>query len=100
MRFAGSRPLSTKVRLNYSVSYARQSDYHRNPNDYVANYYALEAGLDVAALKLGIAYGSEWDAMVAAKRGRWTATAKLADYRARRFATDTRKIWLMIEWAY
>ena len=50
--------------------------------------------------RLGIAYGSEWDAMVAAKRGRWTATAKLADYRAKGFATDTRKIWLMLEWAY
>ena len=40
--------------------------------------------------------GSEWDAMVAAKRGRWTATAKLADYRAKGFATDTRKICLML----
>ena len=177
VRFAGSRPLSTKAKLNYSVSYARQSDYHRNPNHYVANYYALEAGLDVAALKLGlgyevlgaddgrpltsvqtplatlhkfqgwadkflttppngvrdlyasagygwkkvagfdainaavihhrfdsdrlgISYGSEWDAMVSAKRGRWTATVKLADYRAGTFASDTRKVWLMLEWAY
>ena len=47
-----------------------------------------------------LAYGSEWDAMVSAKRGRWTATAKLADYRAKSFARDTRKVWLMIEWAY
>ncbi|MEO5808485.1 MAG: alginate export family protein [Sphingomicrobium sp.] len=177
LRFAGSRPLSAKARLNYTASYARQSDFHRNPNDYAADYYALEAGLDVAALKLGlgyevlgaddgrpltsvqtplatlhkfqgwadkflltppnglrdlyasggygwksvagleainavvvyhrldsdrlgITYGSEWDAMVAAKRGHWTATAKLADYRAKGFATDTRKIWLMLEWAY
>ncbi len=177
LRFAGSRPLSAKARLNYTASYARQSDFHRNRNDYAADYYALEAGLDVAALKLGlgyevlgaddgrpltsvqtplatlhkfqgwadkflltppnglrdlyasggygwksvagleainavvvyhrldsdrlgITYGSEWDAMVAAKRGHWTATAKLADYRAKGFATDTRKIWLMLEWAY
>ena len=177
VRFAGSHPLSAKAKLNYTASYARQSDFHRNPNDYAADYYALEAGLDVAALKLGlgyevlgaddgrpltsvqtplatlhkfqgwadkflitppnglrdlyasggygwksvaglealnaavvyhrfdsdrldIAYGSEWDAMVSAKRGRWTATAKLADYRAKGFATDTRKIWLMLEWAY
>ena len=38
--------------------------------------------------------------MVSARRGRWTATAKLADYRAKHFASDTRKIWLMLEWAY
>ena len=50
--------------------------------------------------RLNIAYGSEWDAMVSARRGRWTATAKLADYRAKNFATDTCKIWLMLEWAY
>ncbi len=177
VRFAGNRPLSARTKLNYTASYARQSDHHRNPNDYAADYYALEAGLDVAALKLGlgyevlgaddgrpltsvqtplatlhkfqgwadkflttppnglrdlyasggygwksvagldaisasviyhrfdsdrldISYGSEWDAMLSAKRGRWTATAKLADYSAKRFATDTRKIWLMLEWAY
>lgn len=50
--------------------------------------------------RLDVAYGREWDAMVSAKRGPWTATAKLADYDARQFATDTRKIWLMLEWAY
>ncbi len=177
VRFAGSRALSPKVKLNYAASYARQSDHHRNPNDYSADYYLVEAGFDVAALKLGlgyevlgaddgrpltsiqtplatlhkfqgwadkflttppnglrdlyasggygwkslagfdvinaaivyhrfdsdrlnIAYGSEWDAMVSARRGRWTATAKLADYRAKNFATDTCKIWLMLEWAY
>ena len=50
--------------------------------------------------RLNIAYGSEWDAIVSAKRGRWTATAKFADYRAKAFASDTRKIWLMLEWAY
>ncbi|MEO6113409.1 MAG: hypothetical protein ABIP07_03035 [Sphingomicrobium sp.] len=177
LRFAGSRPLSPKARLSYLASYARQSDRRRNPNDYAADYYAIEAGLDAASLKfalgyevlgaddgrpltsvqtplatlhkfqgwadkflttppnglrdlyasggygwksvagldavnaaviyhrfdsdrLNIAYGSEWDAMVSAKRGRWTATAKLADYRAKSFASDTRKIWLMLEWAY
>ena len=38
--------------------------------------------------------------MVSARRGRWMATAKLADYRANAFASDTRKNWLMLEWAY
>ena len=50
--------------------------------------------------RLGLDYGSEWDAMVSAKKGRWTATAKLAAYEADEFATDTRKLWLQLEWAY
>ena len=45
-------------------------------------------------------YGNEWDALLSAKKGRWTGTAKLASYRADRFATDTRKLWLQLEWAY
>ena len=177
IRLAGSRKLSPAVRLNYALSYASQSDHHRNPNSYRADYWLIDLGLELGAAKLGlgherlgadkgvpltsfqtplatlhkfqgwadkflttppnglrdlyasgaygwksvagfdtinaaviyhrfdsdrlnIAYGSEWDATVAAKRGRWTATAKLADYRAKGFASDTRKIWLMLEWAY
>jgi hypothetical protein len=38
--------------------------------------------------------------MLSAKRGRLTATAKLADYDARQFATDARKMWLELDWAY
>jgi hypothetical protein len=45
-------------------------------------------------------YGREWDASLAARKGRWTATAKLASYEARTFATDTRKLWLQLEWIY
>ena len=45
-------------------------------------------------------YGNEWDAQLAAKKGRWTVTAKLASYNADSFATDTRKLWLQLEWAY
>jgi len=177
LRFSGSRKLGAKAALNYAASYARQSDYHRNPNDYAADYWALDAGLGLAAFKLGAgyevlgaddgrpltsfqtplatlhkfqgwadkflttppdgirdfyasagvgwknrwgldsvnaqliyhrfrsdrgntAYGNEWDAIIAAKRGRWTATAKIADYDAKDFATDTRKAWLQLEWAY
>jgi hypothetical protein len=50
--------------------------------------------------RLDLHYGGEWDAILSAKRGRLTATAKLADYDARAFATDTRKAWLQLEWAY
>jgi len=50
--------------------------------------------------RLDIHYGTEWDAMLSAKKGRWTATAKLAGYDADDFATDTRKFWLQLEWSY
>ena len=176
-RFAGAYPLSKDLKLNYAASYARQSDYHRNPNDYEADYYFGELGLSFAGFtagaayevlgadeglpftsfqtplatlhkfqgwadkflttppngvrdsfasaghgwknaagldainaslvyhrfrsdRLGLHYGDEWDAMVSAKKGRWTATAKIASYNADEFATDTRKFWLQLEWAY
>ena len=177
IRLAGSRKLSPAARLNYVLSYASQSDHHRNPNNYRADYWLVDFGIEFGAAKLGlgheqlgadrglpltsvqtplatlhkfqgwadkflttppnglrdlyasgsygwksvagfdainatviyhrfdsdrldIAYGGEWNAIVSARRGRWTATAKLADYRAKSFASDTRKIWLMLEWTY
>ncbi len=177
LRFAGAQQVSPAVRLAYAASYARQSDHHRNPNDYAADYLAAELGADMKGFKLGVGYerlgaddgrpltsfqtplatlhkfqgwadkflttppnglrdlyatagygwkgiagldslnaalvfhrfdsdrldlhyGNEWDASIAAKKGRWTATAKLADYDADRLATDTRKLWLQLEWAY
>ena len=50
--------------------------------------------------RLGLHYGKEWDAILSAKKGRWTATAKLAAYDADEFATDTRKLWLQLDWSY
>jgi hypothetical protein len=176
-RFAGTRPVGKSVKLSYSASYARQSDFHHNPQDYSADYYLLDGKLDIASVSVGAGYevlgadngraltsfqtplatlhkfqgwadkflttppngvrdlygsaghkwkklagfdainaavtwhrfrsdrldmhyGSEWDAILSAKRGRLTATAKLADYDAGGFATDTRKVWLQLEWAY
>ncbi|HJQ18080.1 MAG TPA: alginate export family protein [Allosphingosinicella sp.] len=55
-RFAGSYPLSKAVKLTYAASYATQSDYHRNPNDYKAEYYLIEGGLSYKALTLGAGY--------------------------------------------
>jgi hypothetical protein len=55
-RLAGSRPLSKTTKLSWQASYARQSDYHRNPNDYRADYYLIDATLDVDALKLNGGY--------------------------------------------
>lgn len=177
VRLAGSRSLSTKAKLSYALSYARQSDWHRNPNDYRSDYWLTDLGLELGSARLGIGherlgadegvpltsfqtplatlhkfqgwadkslttppngirdsyasagygwkevagldainaslvyhrfrsdrlglhYGDEWDASVSAKKGRWTATAKLAAYDADGFATDTSKFWLQLEWAY
>lgn len=176
-RLSGSQTFSKLVKFNYALSYANQTDYHRNPNRYSAVYYLFDGGLDVAAFKFGAGYevlgadkgapftsfqtplatlhkfngwadkflvtppnglrdlyasagygwkkplgldaitaqvgyhrfdsdrlsqhyGNEWNALLSAKKGRWTATAKLASYDADKFATDTRKLWLQLEWAY
>jgi hypothetical protein len=55
-RLAGARPLAKDVRLSWQLSYATQSDYHRNPNAYRANYYLVDAGVDLRALRLGGGY--------------------------------------------
>ena len=44
-RFAGSRPIAKGWKLGYVASYARQSDYSRNPNHYAATYYLGEASV-------------------------------------------------------
>lgn len=55
-RFAGSHAFSKIVRLGYQLSYARQSDYHRNPNRYAADYWLVDATLDVKGWKLNGGY--------------------------------------------
>jgi len=52
VRFAGSTPLGRGVSLAYNASWARQSDYHRNPNRYVATYWLGEAALTARAFTL------------------------------------------------
>ncbi|WP_242147219.1 alginate export family protein [Sphingomonas sp. BAUL-RG-20F-R05-02] len=175
-RFAGALPVNKAVKLTYAASYATQSDYHRNPNRYRANYYLGELGVSVRAFTLGASYevlgadtgsavtsfqtplatlhkfngwadkflvtppdglrdlygstgygwksvagldaigltavyhrfssdrlerryGDEIDLQASAKRGRYTALVKYADYFAHGFATDTRKLWLSLEWS-
>lgn len=51
-RFVGAVPFAKKVKLSYLASYARQSDYAKNPVHYSADYVAGELGLDVSAFKL------------------------------------------------
>ncbi len=55
-RVAGSRPLLKAAKLSYQLSYARQSDYHRNPNAYAADYWLADATLDVKGWKLNGGY--------------------------------------------
>jgi len=55
-RLAGSHALSKSAKLTYALSYARQSDYHRNPNSYQADYALAEAGLEASGWKAGAGY--------------------------------------------
>lgn len=54
-RLAGARPLRA-ARLDYALSYARQSDRGRNPNDYAADYLLADAGLTLSGLRIGAGY--------------------------------------------
>ena len=45
-------------------------------------------------------YGDEWDLLASVKRGRTLFSLRYADYRADRFATDTRKLWLQADWVW
>ncbi|KQN04516.1 hypothetical protein ASE85_05645 [Sphingobium sp. Leaf26] len=56
VRLAGARSLSKAAKISYQLSYARQSDYHRNPNDYGADYWLADATLDVRGWKLNGGY--------------------------------------------
>ena len=174
VRLAGSRKLG-RTMLSWQASHARQSDYHRNPNDYTADYWLADVGLDLAGPKLGAGYevlgadrgtaltsfqtplssifkfqgwadkftttpadgirdlyaragwgckqvgslrnvslqavyhrfesdrlvrhyGNEIALLAQAKIGRTTASVRYAGYDADRFATDTRKLWLQLDW--
>ncbi|WOF44840.1 hypothetical protein KNJ79_08140 [Sphingopyxis indica] len=55
VRLAGARPLG-KTKLSWQFSYARQSDWHRNPNDYAADYWLADAGVDFGGPQLGAGY--------------------------------------------
>lgn len=55
-RVAGTRALGKGVALSYQASWARQSDYGRNPNRYRAQYHLIEAGLAAAGFKASGGY--------------------------------------------
>jgi hypothetical protein len=49
LRLAGSFPVS-QVTLGYAATWARQSNYHRNPNDYAADYWLGEISASARGL--------------------------------------------------
>jgi hypothetical protein len=177
VRFAGSAPLSKAAKLTYAASYASQSDYKNNPNNYSADYLLGELGVEAKGFKLlggyevlgaangvaltsfqtplatlhkfngwadkflttppnglrdayvtvgytkpkwgklsavsaqasyhgyrsdrlGLSYGNEFNAQLAAKLKKYTFTLKYADYNAKLFATDTKKFWASIDWVF
>jgi hypothetical protein len=176
VRLAGAVALNARTRLSYAASWARQSDYHRNPNDYAADYWLGEAtlatagwtaaiGYEVLGADKGLAltsvqtplaalfkfngwadkftttppdglrdlygtlghgwkktgpadaitlaatwhrftsdrllrrYGDELNLLASIRRGRATLSARYAHYAAKRFATDTDKLWLSLDWS-
>jgi len=55
-RLTGALPISRIANISYQLSHARQSGYHRNPNDYRADYWLADATLDVKGWKLNAGY--------------------------------------------
>ncbi len=47
----------------------------------------------------GVGYGTEWDAQIGCKPGKFGVVAKYASYQADGFSVDVRKVWLQLEWA-
>jgi hypothetical protein len=45
-------------------------------------------------------YGTEWDASAGVRIGKIGLLLKYADYDAKAFGADTRKLWLQAEWAF
>jgi len=47
----------------------------------------------------GIDYGTEWDAQIGYKPGKFGLVAKYANYQADGFSANVQKVWLQLEWA-
>lgn len=55
LRFEGSQPVG-KAKVAYQLSYARQSDWHRNPSDYAADYWLADVAVDLGGPRVGAGY--------------------------------------------
>lgn len=56
LSFAGSAPVSEKVKLDYRAEFAFQTDYANSTQDYEAEYYTLELGANVKPFVVGGGY--------------------------------------------
>ena len=45
-------------------------------------------------------YGNEIDLLASGKIGKYTLSLRYAGYDADKFATDTRKAWVQVDWAF
>jgi len=57
VRLSGAPKIGSDFTVPYAAEYAQQEDYADNPNDYDADYYMLEAGLNWS--KFGVKAGYE-----------------------------------------
>ena len=55
VRLDGSRAAG-KAKIAWQLSYARQSDWHRNPNNYSADYYLADVAVDLGGPRVGVGY--------------------------------------------
>ncbi|MGH6652915.1 MAG: alginate export family protein [Sphingopyxis sp.] len=55
VRLDGNQPVG-KAKVAYQFSYARQSDWHRNPNDYAADYWLADVAVDLGGPRVGAGY--------------------------------------------
>jgi hypothetical protein len=55
---------------------------------------------DYKSDRLSQDYGDEINLQLLAKIKKYTFTLKYADYNAKLFATDTKKFWASVEWAF
>lgn len=55
IRLDGAQPLG-KTNFAWQLSYARQSDWHRNPNNYHADYHLADIAVDFGGPRLGAGY--------------------------------------------
>jgi len=56
LSFAGSAPVSEKVKLDYRAEVAFQTDYADSPQDYETEYYNIELGANVKPVVFGAGY--------------------------------------------
>lgn len=54
LRLVGAHAFSPSLKLSWQGSYARQSDYHNNPNDFGVDYSLADIGLDIEKFRIGV----------------------------------------------